>query len=55
VSQAALFPLKGKPPEVIHKSAVFSPCRTWRYTLTRIWDPTLPLAMFIGLNLLHRR
>lgn len=35
---------------VIHKSAVFSPCRTWRYRLTRIWDITLPLAMFIGLN-----
>lgn len=35
---------------IIHKSAVFSPCRTWRYTLTRTWDFTRPLAMFVGLN-----
>jgi hypothetical protein len=31
-------------------AAVFSPCRTWRYSLTRIWDESTPLAMFIGLN-----
>ena len=32
------------------RGAVFSPCRTWRYTLTRVWDMTVPPAMFIGLN-----
>ena len=30
--------------------AVFSPCRTWRYTLWRIWDRTLPSLQVIGLN-----
>ena len=32
------------------KGADFSPCRKYRYKLWRIWDETLPLAMFIGLN-----
>jgi len=51
VSQAALFPLKGKPPEVIHKSAVFSPCRTWRYVLERVWWPRDQHRVpFLGLN-----
>lgn len=31
-------------------TAVFSPCRTWRYTLTRIWDPKGTPITFIGLN-----
>jgi len=31
------------------RSAEFSPCRTWRYVLRRIWDDRPP-AMFIGLN-----
>lgn len=31
-------------------SAVFSPCRTWRYCLERVWDPALPRAAFILLN-----
>ena len=30
--------------------AEFSPCRTYRYSLTRGWDDTLPCVMFIGLN-----
>lgn len=30
--------------------AVFSPCRTWRYTLTRIWHPGRPVMNVIGLN-----
>jgi hypothetical protein len=30
--------------------AEFSPCRKWRYTLTRLWDREKPLVMFIGLN-----
>ncbi len=32
------------------RGAEFSPCRTWRYRLTRIWDATKPAVMFIGLN-----
>ena len=31
-------------------SAVFSPCRTWRYRLERVWNPALPRATFILLN-----
>lgn len=31
-------------------SAVFSPDRTWRYELRRVWDPTRPLIAFVGLN-----
>lgn len=30
--------------------AIFSPCRTWRYRLWRIWDKTLPLACFVLMN-----
>lgn len=30
--------------------AMFSPCRTWRYDLWRVWAPGRPRAMFIGLN-----
>jgi hypothetical protein len=32
------------------RSATFSPCRSFRYSLCRIWDPKLPRAMFVGLN-----
>ncbi len=32
------------------KGAVFSPCCTFRYALWRIWSPSLPLLMIIGLN-----
>lgn len=31
-------------------SAALSPCRRYRYTLWRTWDPALPKVMFIGLN-----
>lgn len=34
----------------IKSDALFSPCRTWRYTLTREWDSSLPGIAFIGLN-----
>lgn len=30
--------------------ADFSPCRTWRYTLYRVWDKGKSYVMFIGLN-----
>lgn len=32
------------------RSAVFSPCRTYRYSLSRVWNPRLPPVMFVGLN-----
>lgn len=31
-------------------SATFSPCRRYRYTLTRIWDPTRPILVFLMCN-----
>lgn len=34
----------------IKRSAIFSPCRTWRYTLEREWDAALPRVMFVLLN-----
>ena len=34
----------------MNKGAEFSSCRKYRYKLWRIWDDTLPLVMFIGLN-----
>ncbi len=34
----------------IKRSADFSPCRTWRYTLIREWDDTLPRLLFVLLN-----
>ena len=30
--------------------AHFSPCRVWRYALWRVWDESLPMVMWIGLN-----
>ena len=30
--------------------AEFSPCRTWRYRLWRIWDAAKPAVLFIGIN-----
>lgn len=34
----------------ITKGATFSPCRTWRYDLWRIWDADRPYLAVIGLN-----
>lgn len=28
----------------------WSPCKSYRYTLWRVWDPGLPFVQFIGLN-----
>lgn len=35
---------------MLESSAEFSPCRKYRYSLTRIWDRSLGLCQFIGLN-----
>ena len=48
-------PLKGKSKPTksnskLTKSATFSPCNNYRYTLSRCWDKDKPYAMFIGLN-----
>ena len=34
----------------VQRSAEFSECRLYRYSLRIAWDPALPLASFIGLN-----
>lgn len=34
----------------MHRTAIFSPCRTWRYRLERIWDRKRPYLMIVGLN-----
>ncbi len=36
--------------EEIEKGAQLSECRTWRYVLWRIWDPTKDPVNFYGLN-----
>lgn len=32
------------------RSAAFSPCRRFRYSLSRVWNPEAPTVMFVGLN-----
>ena len=34
----------------INKNATFSSCRTYRYSLSRIWDKKKKFVLFIGLN-----
>lgn len=34
----------------VDAGAIFSPCRTWRYVLWRIWNSSEPPCLFIGLN-----
>jgi hypothetical protein len=36
--------------EIIKKSAIFSACQTYRYSLTRIWNDKKKPIIFIGLN-----
>ncbi|MCC5969515.1 MAG: DUF1643 domain-containing protein [Pararhodobacter sp.] len=31
-------------------TALYSPCQTYRYTLTRVWNPDGPKALFVMLN-----
>ncbi|MCB9902553.1 MAG: DUF1643 domain-containing protein, partial [Planctomycetes bacterium] len=35
---------------MLRSTATFSPCRTYRYSLTRIWDDAAPVCGFILLN-----
>lgn len=35
---------------MLESTAIFSPCRTWRYSLTRVWAPSKRVLMFVGLN-----
>ena len=32
------------------KTAELSPCRKYRYSLSRVWDESKPVCLFIGLN-----
>ena len=34
----------------IERTADFSACRTWRYTLKRVWDKRKPVVLFVLLN-----
>lgn len=34
----------------VKRTATYSPCNKYRYTLRIIWDENLPVAAFIGLN-----
>ncbi|MBX3452747.1 MAG: DUF1643 domain-containing protein [Planctomycetaceae bacterium] len=34
----------------MRRSARFSTCTEYRYSLSRIWNPSLPRVLFIGLN-----
>lgn len=38
------------PGALLRSDARFSPCRTWRYTLHRVWAERQGLLMVIGLN-----
>jgi len=49
-SQKQFFPAVGEAVKDSVSTAVFSPCRKWRYVLTREWDTTKSACAFIGLN-----
>ena len=36
--------------EPVKRGAYFSPCRTWRYSLFRMWDESVERVVFVGLN-----
>ena len=38
------------PDTELQTGAIFSPCRTYRYILWRVWDISRPLVLFIALN-----
>jgi len=35
---------------MMNKTAIFSPCRKYRYSLSRIWKPERPYCLFVALN-----
>ncbi len=35
---------------IMQKSAIISPCKKYRYELTRVWDSSKPWVLFICLN-----
>ncbi len=41
---------RAKPQDNIERTAIFSPCKTWRYTLGRHWDRSKGYVLFILLN-----
>lgn len=49
----AYFKRYAKPHQLngfLECSAIYSLCRRYRYTLTRVWDRDKPLLLFIGVN-----
>lgn len=50
MNQLPLLDLADAPSGGMLRGALLSPCGTYRYTLDRIWDPSLPGAVFIMLN-----
>ena len=36
--------------KIIKKSAIFSPCNQYRYSLSRVWNLSQKPALIIGLN-----
>ncbi len=34
----------------IERDALLSPCKTWRWWLSRIWDPTKPIGLLVLIN-----
>ncbi len=43
-------PAEAQHPKYVRTGAIFSPCRTWRYTLARWWEPAGAYVNFICLN-----
>lgn len=48
IGDSKLTVLQARPE--IERGAVLSPCRRYRYQLTRTWDEKLPTVAFVGLN-----
>jgi len=40
----------GAAMDDVERNAHFSPCKTWRYTLSRRWNLNLPMVTFVLLN-----
>jgi hypothetical protein len=44
------FPVTDDEVGPMLRCAAFSPCRNYRYSLSRFWNPKLPSISFVGLN-----